>query len=283
MANDQYGGPGGRPTKEPYGIGDPNNNESKPTPFNPGTYARDAYGHIVYDANHNPVIIPYGGGGGGVAPVGAGGGSGSYGATGATTGTTATYGGGTAAGSGGGAAAGSAAGGLAGSPFNPASYPASYAGAQPSVWQNIISALGSGSAGSYASAIKEYGPYIMALISALGGNKGKFEQQPESPQLTAARDKQLGFVDNSPTRNLYGGLLQSFVGGGAGGGWKAPAPMAGGQFYQSQGLGEGGNSAISAYIAQVMAGLQQQGGGGSGLSGGLAGFTPEKDKINIVP
>lgn len=157
----------------------------------------------------------------------------------------------------------------------------SAAAGQGGIWQNILTALGSSSAGGYAGALKTYGPYIMALISAVTGNKGKFEQNPEDPALTAARNKQIGFVDNSPTRDLYGGLLSSFMQGGGVSGWKSPAPLAGGQFYQSQGMGQGGNDALTAYIHQVMSGLAPQQPASS-----PGGFTPEKDKFQgagLVP
>lgn len=232
-------------------------------------------GESNYDAGApgSPSGTPYAkgptgtkGGGPGLGGV-PGGSSANYGGTAATTGTTATYGGTTAA--------------TTGSAFDAANLgpgvapvAASTGSSSAGVWANILKALGSTGASGYASAIKEYGPFILSLIAGLTQKHGTYEQQPESPQLTEARNRQLGYVENSPTRNMYASLIQQFLAGGGAGAWHSPAPMAGGQFYQSAGM-SGADPAIAEYLRQVSQGL-----GGSGSQAPNGGFVPERDKVN---
>lgn len=53
----------------------------------------------------------------------------------------------------------------------------------------------------------------LALYGAYKGSQpGKFQQIPEDPSQTAARQKLLGYVDKSPTRDLLGNLIGQRLG-----------------------------------------------------------------------
>lgn len=66
--------------------------------------------------------------------------------------------------------------------------------------------------GKAGQLLNTYAPILAGLYGMVSGaGKGKFEQQPEDPLLTAARKRQMGFVDQSPMRNLYASLLGGYM------------------------------------------------------------------------
>lgn len=58
----------------------------------------------------------------------------------------------------------------------------------------------------------DYGALITALVGAYGATRNKsFHIAPESPETAAIRQRILGFVDNSPTRNMLGQMLGDYM------------------------------------------------------------------------
>jgi hypothetical protein len=59
------------------------------------------------------------------------------------------------------------------------------------------------------AALKTYGAYKSS-------QPGKFQQIPEDPSQVAARARMLGFIDNSPTRDMLSGLIKQRLGSATG-------------------------------------------------------------------
>jgi hypothetical protein len=65
--------------------------------------------------------------------------------------------------------------------------------------------------GTTATTNNKYADWAKLALEAYAAynasKPGEFKQAPESPQMIALRQKMLGYIDNSPTRNMLGGIL----------------------------------------------------------------------------
>lgn len=87
-------------------------------------------------------------------------------------------------------------------------------GAAQATTAATVAAPAAAAAGTYLGmTVPQWLNSALALYKAYSSSQpGKFQQIPEDPSQTAARQKLLGFVDNSPTRDLLGNLIGQRLG-----------------------------------------------------------------------
>lgn len=155
-----------------------------PSVTNPNSGSGGSTSGITYDSHGNPIGIQTGPSTGGSGGFGNGGG-----------------------GSGGGLPW------FGGGSSTPAGYTSVAQGGGLITGTGAAATTGTGAASYLGMTVPQWISTALSLYGAYRGSQpGRFQQIPEDPTQTAARAKLLGYVDNSPTRDMLGNLIAQRLG-----------------------------------------------------------------------